>query len=87
MKFAQPRALGRKASDEFTVPLCRTHHRAAHRAGDERAWWKTMGIDPLKVARKLWKDTRLCKPRDTVGRAVSETAEMPTMTAVNSTAT
>jgi hypothetical protein len=59
LKFAQPRALGRKASDEFTVPLCRTHHRAAHRAGDERTWWKTMGVDPLKAARKLWKDTRL----------------------------
>jgi hypothetical protein len=36
--FLQPRAMGRKASDEFAVPLCRTHHRAAHRAGDERGW-------------------------------------------------
>jgi hypothetical protein len=27
LKFAQGRALGRKVSDEFTVPLCRTHHR------------------------------------------------------------
>jgi hypothetical protein len=54
----QPRALGRKASDEFAVPLCRIHHRAAHRAGNERAWWKAAGIDPLKVARKLWTDTR-----------------------------
>jgi hypothetical protein len=25
--FTQPRALGRKVSDEFTVPLCRSHHR------------------------------------------------------------
>ncbi|WP_375775704.1 ERF family protein [Bradyrhizobium sp. ma5] len=25
LKFAQPRALGRKVSDEFTVPLCRAH--------------------------------------------------------------
>jgi hypothetical protein len=86
LKFAQPRALGRKASDEFTVPLCRTHHRAAHRTGDERTWWKTLGINPLKVARKLWKDTRLGKPRDPIGRAVSETAEMPTTSAENSTA-
>src|ERR1700730_2096438 len=58
LQFVQPRALGRKASDEFAVPLCRTHHRAAHRAGDERAWWKSSGIDPVKVARKLWKETR-----------------------------
>jgi hypothetical protein len=58
IKFAQPRALGRKTSDEFTVPLCRTHHRAVHHAGNEEAWWKQAGIDPLKVARKLWKRAR-----------------------------
>jgi hypothetical protein len=61
LRFVQPRALGRKASDEFAVPLCRIHHRAAHRASDERAWWKAAGIDPLKIARKLWKDTRANK--------------------------
>jgi ERF superfamily len=58
LRFVQPRALSRKASDEFAVPLCRIHHRAAHRANSERTWWKAAGIDPLKVARKLWKDTR-----------------------------
>jgi hypothetical protein len=36
-RFAQHRALGRKVSDEFTVPLCRGHHREAHRCGDEAA--------------------------------------------------
>jgi ERF superfamily len=59
IRFVQPRALGRKASDEFAVPLCRSHHRAVHRAGDEKAWWKQAGIDPIKVARKLWKHTRI----------------------------
>src|SRR5262245_38167336 len=34
--FTQPRALGRKVSDEFAVPLCRGHHRAVHRSRDER---------------------------------------------------
>jgi hypothetical protein len=57
--FMQPRALGRKVSDEFAVPLCRTHHRAAHRAGDERAWWNQVGIDPVEVARELWRRARL----------------------------
>jgi len=57
--FMQPRALGRKVSDEFAVPLCRTHHREAHRAGDERAWWEQVGIDPVKVARELWRKVRL----------------------------
>jgi hypothetical protein len=56
--FTQPRALGRKVSDEFAVPLCRGHHRAVHRSRDERAWWRQAGIDPIKVARSLWKETR-----------------------------
>jgi ERF superfamily protein len=56
--FTQPRALGRKVSDEYAVPLCRGHHRAVHRSRDECAWWKQVGIDPIKVARKLWKDSR-----------------------------
>jgi ERF superfamily len=55
--FTQPRALGRKVSDEFAVPLCRGHHRAVHRSRDERAWWQQTGIDPIKVARRLWKQT------------------------------
>jgi hypothetical protein len=61
LRFTQPRALGRKVSDEFVAPLCRIHHREVHRAGDERGWWKRAGIDPVAVARKLWSTTR---PRD-----------------------
>ena len=64
LRFTQPRALGRKVSDEFAVPLCRTHHRAVHRVSDEVAWWKTAGIDPIKVARKLWRRTRLDDGQD-----------------------
>jgi hypothetical protein len=58
LRFMQPRALGRKASDEFTVPLCRIHHRLVHRVGNEAAWWQDAGIDPIKAARKLWEETR-----------------------------
>jgi hypothetical protein len=64
LRYLQPRALGRKVSDEFVVPLCRSHHRAVHRAGDEEAWWKAAGIDPIKVARQLWRQTRLNDPQD-----------------------
>jgi hypothetical protein len=64
LRYLQPRALGRKASDEFAVPLCRSHHRAVHRAGDEQTWWKAAGIDPVKVARQLWRQTRLHSPQD-----------------------
>jgi ERF superfamily len=66
--FTQPRALGRKVSDEFAVPLCRGHHRAVHRARDERAWWQQAGIDPLKIARRLWKETHGTEKRP-FGRA------------------
>jgi ERF superfamily len=58
LRFAQPRALGRKVSDEFTVPLCRLHHRELHRAGDERSWWEELKVDPLQTARRLWLQTR-----------------------------
>jgi hypothetical protein len=61
--FTQPRALSRKVSDEFAVPPCRGHHRAVHRSRDERAWWRQADIDPVKVARRLWKETRGMRPR------------------------
>src|SRR4029077_19684348 len=51
------RALGRKVSDEFTVPLCRGHHREVHRCGDEAAWWQNTGMDPAAAARALWLKT------------------------------
>ena len=57
LRFAQHRALGRKVSDEFTVPLCRGHHREIHRCGDEAAWWQIAGIDPTAAARALWLQT------------------------------
>jgi hypothetical protein len=59
LRFAQPRALGRRVSDEFAVPLCRTHHRVLHARGDEAAWWESVKLDPIAVARKLWEHTRL----------------------------
>ena len=57
LRFVQSRALSRKASDEFTVPLCRVHHREVHRSGDEAAWWGKAGIDPTVAARALWLET------------------------------
>ena len=71
LRFMQPRALGRKASDEFTVPLCRIHHRALHRAADERAWWQQAGIDPVQVARQFWNETRGTKEGKSAARPAS----------------
>ena len=57
LRFAQPRAIGLKVSDEFTVPLCRGHHRQLHQNGSEIAWWKALNIDAMLFARQLWKQT------------------------------
>jgi hypothetical protein len=58
VRFSQLRALGRRVSDEFTVPLCRVHHRELHRQGDERAWWNRANIDPMPIALRFWQHTR-----------------------------
>jgi ERF superfamily len=77
LRFAQSRAMGRKVSDEFTVPLCRGHHRELHRSGDEAAWWRKQAIDPTAAARALWLGSHplpstgggvASKPSDPVGR-------------------
>src|SRR5262249_26316927 len=65
LRFVQSRALGRKVSDEFTVPLCRGHHREVHRCGDEAAWWHRSGIDPIINARALWLKTHPLPPSPT----------------------
>jgi hypothetical protein len=68
LRFAQSPALGRKVSDEFTIPLCRGHHREVHRCGDEATWWKETGIDPSAIARMLWLKTHpLPKGSDKIG--------------------
>ena len=54
IRYAQPRGLGLKVSDEFTVPLCAIHHSENHTTGDEKRWWQKHNLDPLPVARRLW---------------------------------
>src|SRR5499427_7825449 len=58
LRFAQPRAIGLKVSDEFTVPLCRGHHRQLHQAGNEEAWWALRNITALEISKDLWAQTR-----------------------------
>lgn len=76
LRFAQSRALGRKVSDEFTVPLCRGHHREVHHCGDEAAWWRKTRIDPTGAARVLWLETHpLAANRNTLdGEVVNSPA-------------
>ena len=54
VKIARPRSLGRKVSDEFTVPLCRAHHQELHRHGNERTWWANWQLEPIPIAKSLW---------------------------------
>ena len=46
-------------SDEYTVPVCRLHHRDLHAYGYEASWWAGVGIDPLPIALELWRRSRL----------------------------
>ena len=73
LTFTQPRALGRRVSDEFTVPVCRLHHRELHRSGNEAAWWQRLNIDPIPVALELWQRSRrgeVVPPRATQAQPV-----------------
>ena len=58
LRYVQPRALGRKPSDAYTVPLCALHHRELHARGNERAWWSGKGRDPVSVADQLWRSRK-----------------------------
>jgi hypothetical protein len=71
IRFAQPRALGRRVSDEYTVPLCRLHHRELHCIGNERSWWEQLNIDPVPIAVRFWQQTK----------GVAEASEQPKMDA------
>ena len=65
LRFAQPRAVGLKVSDEFTVPLCRGHHRRLHQVGNEAAWWEDLQINALEIARGYWQQSRVGAATDT----------------------
>ena len=75
LRFAQPRAIGLKVSDEFTVPLCRGHHRELHQTGNESVWWKGRNIDALQIAKELWAQTHsdTAKHLPDAQRSTSET--------------
>jgi hypothetical protein len=77
LRFAQPRAIGLKVSDEFTVPLCRGHHRQLHQAGNEATWWGNFNLKPLEVAKALWGQThpKSADAADVPGASVQPSAE------------
>ena len=48
---------GIKPDDYWTLPQCSRHHREQTNFGDEREWWRLVGVDPLKLALRLWSVT------------------------------
>jgi hypothetical protein len=67
----------RKINDEFTVPLCRIHHREVYRSGDEAAWWRNTGLDATMIARKFWNESHSIRPSSDEVSAENAGAEMP----------
>jgi hypothetical protein len=78
IKFLQPNAMGRKVSDEFTVPLCSTHHGELHASGNELHWWQNKGIDPKPIAMGLWQQSTSCQEPNVVQPQESESKETRT---------
>ena len=66
LRFAQLRALGLKVSDEFTVPLCRGHHRQVHQTGNETGWWENLNINALEIAKGFWAENRGLRKSDSI---------------------
>ena len=58
LRFIQPRSLGSKLCDEWTVLPCPIHHRSLHDAGREEQWWQINGMDAKAGAERLWASTR-----------------------------
>jgi DNA recombination protein Rad52 len=74
LRHAQPRGLGLKVSDEFTVPLCAIHHNDVHRVGMEETWWRERNIEPLEIAKKLWQQS-LGRGSPAIGDAAEDVSE------------
>lgn len=49
--------IGHKPHDMFTVPLCNLHHREQHDNGNEKKWWNSKGIDPVKISLALYAES------------------------------
>jgi len=77
IRYAQPRGLGLKVSDEFTVPLCAIHHSENHTTGDERRWWEKHNLDPLPVARRLWQKSHSADPTPNAATKVESDEKKP----------
>ena len=60
LTYMQPAAMGMKVGDQYTVPLCHTHHMELHAHGNEKQWWALQGMEPEEwlKSEKLPTDSR-----------------------------
>lgn len=70
--YAQLRSLGRKVSDEWTIPLCAIHHRQLHDDGNEQRWWEQKNVDPQIIAQGLW-DKQSAEGHNRTSKSPAET--------------
>jgi hypothetical protein len=52
--LAKPESGGLRPDDYWTLPQCSKHHREQTDFGDEREWWRLVGVDAPKLALRLW---------------------------------
>ena len=58
IQFAEQRGFGQKVGDQWVVPLCAVCHHKLHTAKEgEKLFWVFEGVDGLKVAEDLWRQT------------------------------
>jgi DNA recombination protein Rad52 len=79
LRFAQLRSMGNKVSDEWSVPLCFTHHRALHSVGNEETWWEEKGIDAKAEALRLWRQSHgIAQPTEVEEEAIQHPSKQAT---------
>lgn len=55
LRADRSRGMGRRAADQYAIPLSTRAHRELHAAGDEEAWLAEKGIDRRALAAALWR--------------------------------
>ena len=57
LKGDPKRGTGRKAGDEFVIPLCHHHHQGLHLCGGEGFYLSQYNVDGPALAAKLWEES------------------------------
>lgn len=50
------RGMGRKAGDNWVIPMCSKCHSALHNDGDETCYLASYGVNVVELSKQLWRD-------------------------------